>query len=942
MAVYESHELTPAAPPHEDGTLRDKEDSDEENWTLDIAGKYLLERGDRSVPSFTHLPGIVPSDPEHVFDLNGESDNESHVGTPVLGGVTVVESAPIKTFSEGEGSQKVSFLEARESSFQKVSPFILNGVTRERANAISIVDKETTAQGIMRLMGEANAAAQRLLREFMLLCGTYPDIGIDGASYSDLSTNDLARRVVNVNLRIADVKKYRSPVGLQIIDDSVQESVIHENSVLPKYPEEDLTAFLSVSNEYLRMRVRGDVFRERLLTMIPGPVQDAANVLGIVSWSNTSEVERGYISALQRLVAAEKDGGRTLQEEGAFSEEERARLHELSTARLRMLRFLDPALEPAKDTHKKENVVSGIPLKGSLSEFSSSQKDVVALDSHESVRDFVTGDNALLRPGVAATRLGLGSSAAKSEVIKAYDSKLADLYKDTRGAHFSQEQYTIFEERLKKLNAARISLLRHIDLREESARILNISLPENAAEVHTAHQHAFLLAMSAQDGERIQEINRARDILLTYIVAKKRAEERASVKNNLPVPASLVLPPAPVVVPLLPAVQKKPGFFARFGDAVANAVAAPGRVIRGAVLAVGIALGIVGEVTDENQNKEWRERVVAEAAEREMRADVGVDGENDDDLGGFARGDMDDSGTIDASDFRMGDEEKGEENREARTYTAKRGDTGEGIVQDMLVSAGLKPNHTRVNFLAHALLESNGFATGSDGSDLQIGQRLNMETVWGHIDAMKDEQQKDVVAIERAEKGKTMVSSEGAGSEGVEDVSALSAQLVVTPGESAENNVGSSVEASGIAYFRPNQATGKKYEDIPTAKNPEHVMRKGEIIYAIIRKMMNAQGLNAMTDKVGYISELVLRANADRFKELIAQKKMKTGPNGEIREGLIPADEAKINFTVANEVIAEIVAAKVPQKGKKTKAWSVYDSAKRRGLEWPVVGKMAK
>lgn len=681
----------------------------------------------------------------------------------------------------------------------------------------------------------------------------------------------------------------------------------------------------------------------------PDPIYKASDVLGISPGASAGEIERGYISALKRV-------DMNLDEEAG-----KRAIGALNLARMKMLYFVEKKELPLKENPSAKDLdlslrapFASMPLRqfpkseeSSVSfrsdSFSRQSAPVLETPNALPLRDGGLKDPVTITPGVAASRLGIRSSATRQEVDRAYKIKVAELGKRVLPRNADKNEKVAHERALaadlSRLNAAQWVLFDLADAREQSARILNVSLSADAVEVYEAHHRAVKQAML--EGEHIPEITRARDVLLTYIAARQRAADSPSTESGLLAPN---LPPPLAAVPsapLLPAVQPKLGFFARLGNTITDAVAAPGRVIRGAVFALGMALGIVGMVEGRNQSAEHRD---AEATAGEMlRGDRGgADSEEDDDLGGFARGDMEDSDTINAYDFQMGDEVPAEEHREARTYTAKRGDTGEKIVAEAMRNAGVTPNRTNINFLAHELLRTNGFAPDSDGSDLRIGQELDMKTVLGHIEATKKGQEKG------QEKGVAVVADQGENtqrnqgrdvmisSNGKEDVSVLSSRLVVTSGELVENSVGSSAEASGIAYFRPNEAKGKKYEELPTAKNPEHVMRKGEIIYTIIRKMLTSHGFRPSPGNIGYIAEAVLRKNHDRFAALVEAKIIKLGKNGDMREGLIP-EGVSIDFGEADRIAHEMIVAR--DNGKK---WKIEESAKSRGMEWPVQARMKK
>jgi hypothetical protein len=105
-----------------------------------------------------------------------------------------------------------------------------------------------------------------------------------------------------------------------------------------------------------------------------------------------------------------------------------------------------------------------------------------------------------------------------------------------------------------------------------------------------------------------------------------------------------------------------------------------------------------------------------------------------------------------------------------------------------------------------------------------------------------------------------------------------------------------------------------------------HVMQKGENPYKIVHHMLRSRGLNWTTERVNFLTQLVMDDNAERFRLMVAEGKMKA-----MREVWIPIG-AELDFSRAIAVIDDMQHAK--NTGKKAK--SVRQLAAEYGYGYPI------
>jgi hypothetical protein len=259
--------------------------------------------------------------------------------------------------------------------------------------------------------------------------------------------------------------------------------------------------------------------------------------------------------------------------------------------------------------------------------------------------------------------------------------------------------------------------------------------------------------------------------------------------------------------------------------------------------------------------------------------------------------------------------------------TLERGDSVWKIVIGMLRERGLSTSHAQVQYFTHQALIDNGW-TALSALEKKPGEKLDVTNIAHMMDAVAGGG--DVVAAMEP------VSQEASDSE-------YAAPLI---GASAEADdylglrgfgIGASEdwERGFIAGTHQPEAipvATKPYAELPTADHAEHVMVKGESVYKLVHQMLRSRGLNWTTERINFLTQLVVDKNVDRFREMVADGRMRR-----MDDVWIPAG-AMLDFSDAVAVVDDMERAK--KAGKKAK--TVKELAKDRGYKYPIMMKFPK
>ncbi len=346
---------------------------------------------------------------------------------------------------------------------------------------------------------------------------------------------------------------------------------------------------------------------------------------------------------------------------------------------------------------------------------------------------------------------------------------------------------------------------------------------------------------------------------------------------------------------------------------------APGKLLRTlfGIAALGTAAGIAVHEFAENDSDESK------------IADVAPVGENIEGVGN--RQSIGPSklaervGNVDgvSGEAHSGKNEKPESNK----VVLERGDSVWKIVISMLRERGLPTSNALVQYFTHQALVDNGW-TALSALEKKPGEKLDVTNIARMMDAMVGERGVSEVMVAppakapvTPEKLSTLSGAEETsnswrdGSEHSDDV--LPNLVVSTP--QPENM------SSPIAEAKP-------YSELPSIDRAEHVMVKGESVYKLVHQMLRSRGLNWTTERINFLTQLVVDKNADRFREMVADGRMR-----KMDDVWIPAG-AMLDFSDAVAVVDEMERAK--NAGKKAK--TVKELAKDRGYKYPIMMKFPK
>lgn len=244
------------------------------------------------------------------------------------------------------------------------------------------------------------------------------------------------------------------------------------------------------------------------------------------------------------------------------------------------------------------------------------------------------------------------------------------------------------------------------------------------------------------------------------------------------------------------------------------------------------------------------------------------------------------------------------------------GDTTWNVVIDMLRDRGLSTSGPQVQYFTHRALEESGY-TALDAMRLKVGDRLNLQGIAREMDQLAggDAASEPVVAK---------------GSEVLPFAPELPGVLRgYGMGNDEDWNPTFSAESMRPTWMHPERATGKAYEDLPTAEHTTHVTRKGENPSKMVHHMLRSRGLNWTTERINFLAQMVVDQNADRFRALVRDGAMK-----KMSETWIPVG-AELDYSNVIAVLDEMQRAKA--QGKKAK--TVKQLAAERGYTYPIMMK---
>lgn len=104
-------------------------------------------------------------------------------------------------------------------------------------------------------------------------------------------------------------------------------------------------------------------------------------------------------------------------------------------------------------------------------------------------------------------------------------------------------------------------------------------------------------------------------------------------------------------------------------------------------------------------------------------------------------------------------------------------------------------------------------------------------------------------------------------------------------------------------------------------------MVKGESVHRLVHQMLRSRGLNWTTERVNFLKQLVVDRNADRFRDMVADGRMRGMDDVWIPVGAV------LDFTDAITIIDAMERAKI--EGKKSS--TVRELARDWGYAYPVM-----
>lgn len=223
------------------------------------------------------------------------------------------------------------------------------------------------------------------------------------------------------------------------------------------------------------------------------------------------------------------------------------------------------------------------------------------------------------------------------------------------------------------------------------------------------------------------------------------------------------------------------------------------------------------------------------------------------------------------------------------------------ILGDKIRARGLPVTNAKILMLKHLADTDN---PGVYWENLQPGQVIQLESVDTMLDAME------------GKGGGASGETEGAVGEGAELKDALAEKTV--SGDGVDSGV---QEGMTVAP--------KAYESLPTAGETMHRMVKGENVYTLVHQMLRSRGLNWTTERINFLTQLVVDKNADLFRTMVQDGRMRFMHEESIPEGAV------LDFSDAVQVIDEMGRAK--QEGKKAK--TVRELARAHGYGYPIMMK---
>ncbi len=445
---------------------------------------------------------------------------------------------------------------------------------------------------------------------------------------------------------------------------------------------------------------------------------------------------------------------------------------------------------------------------------------------------------------------------------------------------------------------------------------------DGASVTPEALEHAYLVRLQmldpdgARDSAAIAELHRAREILIQKLnqrdvvpeipvqdldqspsFAPKRSRRSRAANISPPMYTVATAPDAPADVRasdhadegpaspglLSPAiVEQKEGWLSR-------TFRAPGRMLRmmfGATAlatAGGIALHEFSDDSSERQRVVQAEEMPTEA----VRQQEGLHGPAEERL-------QNDQG----------------DTREHRVLA--NGDSVWKTVVGMLRDRHLSTSNASVQYYTHQALVDNHL-TAQDAMALKPGDTLDVTNIARMMDAIADG-------------GDTTAS--------MEPVAPVGSEPAETESISGGKGVGESASVRGtesralISEDRSDiVAAIQPYSELPSVDHAEHVMVKGESVYKLVHQMLRSRGLNWTTERINFLTQLVVDKNADRFRDMVADGRMR-----KMDDVWIPVG-ASLDFSDAVAVVDDMERAK--NAGKKAK--TVRELAKDRGYKYPIM-----
>ncbi|MFA6017768.1 MAG: hypothetical protein WCT28_03930 [Patescibacteria group bacterium] len=238
---------------------------------------------------------------------------------------------------------------------------------------------------------------------------------------------------------------------------------------------------------------------------------------------------------------------------------------------------------------------------------------------------------------------------------------------------------------------------------------------------------------------------------------------------------------------------------------------------------------------------------------------------------------------------------------EKEIHPLEAGDSVWKVVVGMLRDRGLSTSATNVQYFTHQALVDNGLDALS-ATNLKVDFPLDLTDIKHEMDSRS---------------GRVVLAD---------------AVPMVSEKESVEKVVAPSTKASVEGIYAPHLASGSPYAELPTMASSEHVMQKGEHIYKMVHNMLRSRGLNWTTERINFLTQVVVDQNVDRFRALVAEGKMKKMDETQVPFG------AKLDFSNAIKILDDMEQAR--KEGKKAK--TVRQLAGEQGYPYPFMMKFPK